>query len=98
MGQVANKPARSRMVLLGCLDQHRVDVDSDHMMTGRREMAAQPAGAATGIEYAGAAGCHRVHETSLTGQILSGACHGTEAFDIPVRMSRIGFDLLHPDI
>ena len=66
-------------------------------MTSRRKVPSQPAGAATGIEDASAAGCDRIHETSLAGQILPGACHGPEAFDIPMRMSGIGLDLLHPD-
>jgi hypothetical protein len=29
--------------------------------------------------------------------VITGACHGTEALDIPVRMSGIGHDLLRPD-
>jgi hypothetical protein len=56
IGEVADEPARPGLVLLGCLDEQRVDVDTDHVVTGRDQIPAQPAGVAAGIEDAGTAG------------------------------------------
>ena len=53
LGQVANKPARPWMVLLGRLDEHWVDVDADHLMTDRGQIPAQPARPAHGIRPVG---------------------------------------------
>ena len=72
------------MILLGCRDEHRVNIHADHPVTGAGQEAAQPAGPAAGIEDVGTTGHHRVDEARFAGQILTGACHGTKPFDIPL--------------
>ncbi|BBY57412.1 hypothetical protein MSAR_05480 [Mycolicibacterium sarraceniae] len=62
-----------------------------------RQVPTQPAGPAAGVEDVSVPGCHRVHETRLTGQVVTGARHRTETLDVPMGMTGIGRGLLHPD-
>ena len=50
LGEIADEPAWSGIILLGGLDECRVDIDTDHHVAGRGEIPADAAGAATGIE------------------------------------------------
>jgi tRNA (cytidine/uridine-2'-O-)-methyltransferase len=85
------------MIQLGGLDQRRVDVDADHPVPSLGQHPAQPAWAAAGIEDVRFPRRHRVDESSLACKVLPGARHGPEALDVPVRMSGVGSNLLHPD-
>ena len=42
--QVPDEPGRPGVVVLGRLDEHRVDVDADHSVASRVEVAANPTG------------------------------------------------------
>ncbi len=74
----------------------RVDVHPDHVVAGRSEVSADPAGAAAGVENPRAAGGHRVDQAGFAHEILTGASQCPKPFDVPLRVARIGFDFLHP--
>ncbi|SIB86898.1 Uncharacterised protein [Mycobacteroides abscessus subsp. abscessus] len=72
------------MVVFSGFDERRVDVDTDDVVTGRGQEAADPARATTSVEDARAAGHQCVDQAGLTGQIRSVASHRTKAVDIPL--------------
>jgi hypothetical protein len=75
LGEVAEEPARTGMVPLGRLDEHWVNVDTDHVVTDRSQISTQPSGATPGVEDAGSARRHRIDEACLADDILTGPRH-----------------------
>ena len=96
LGEIADKPTRSGMVLFCRRDERGVDIDPDHPVTGRGQISAHAAGTAPGIEDVRPAWRHRVDEAGLAAQVVTGPRHGPETLDVPRRMPRVGRHLLHP--
>ena len=88
-GQVAHQPGRPRVVLLGGLDQHGVDIDADHPVADRVQRRADPTGPTPGVQDVGTPADHGVDQPRLAVQVVTRRCHGTEPFDVPGGVVRV---------
>ncbi len=84
------------MILDGGLDQHRIDVDADHVVPEAGQLSGDATGATARIKDARPTAIHRVKQARLSSQVATGCCHRTEALDVPGRVGWVRRHLLHP--
>ena len=95
-GQIADQPHRTGVIGLRGRDQLGVDIDPHDVVTLLEQVPADAAGAASGVEYPGAATDHRVDHAGLAHEVGSFGGHGSEPFDVPLGVIRVRFGDLHP--
>jgi hypothetical protein len=78
------------------LDQHRIDVDADHIVPETGQFSRDATRATARIEDARPTPNHRVKQTRLSSQVATGCRHRTEALDVPGRVGWVRRHLLHP--
>ena len=96
VGEVADEPGRARMIVLGSVDEDRVHIDADDLMTDVVEVAAHPARTAAGVENTTTAGQHRIDQPRLSDDVLAAGRHRAKPLDITGGVRRIGLDDLLP--
>ena len=96
VGEVAHEPGRARMIVLGSVDEDRVHINADDLMTGVVEVAAHPARAAAGVENTTTAAQHRIDQPRLSHDVLAAGCHRAKPLDITCGVRWIGLDDLLP--
>jgi hypothetical protein len=65
------------------LDQHRIDVDADHIVPETGQFSRDATRATARIEDARPTPNHRVKQARLSSQVATGCRHRTEALDVP---------------
>jgi len=85
------------VVVLGRLDEHRVDVDADDSVASRVEVAANPTGTAPGVEDSRAPIEHRVDGAGLTDDVDAVGGQTSEPLDVPRRVARIDGEFLRAE-
>ena len=96
--EVGDEPGGARVVVLGCGDQHRVDVDADDVVSCRGELASDTTGPASGVEHPGPSCSHRVDEACFAREVVAGGGHRPEPFDVPRGVIRVLFGQVDPPV
>ena len=84
--QIGDEPARTAMIMLGRLDQRRIGVDADHVVTACEEFGPHPSRSAPGVENSRAARHHRIDQARLAAQIGAVGGQLPESLDVPAGM------------
>ena len=96
VGQVADQPGGSGVVVVGSLDEGGVDIHADHGVAQVVEAATHASGAAARVQDACVAGDHRVDHPGFAVEVVTVGGHVAEALDVADRVTGVGGHDLFP--